>query len=207
MNKQPRSPRKDLIVLVADKDAEAGVRELLGRHSALGIRTIMADVFVHPHHDPGVFNEAHEFLSPFISQYAYALVMFDLEGSGRKEDAEKLAIELQSRLDNVGWSNRSMVVVLNPELEIWVWSDSPHVAEALGLSSHELAGLLAEYRPIGQKKPSHPKEAVEQALRRSKTPRSSSIYSKIARGISLSRCTDSAFLHLKANLQEWFPSQ
>ncbi len=196
-----------MIILVADKDMEAAVSQLLQRHSAMGIRPITADVFVHPHHDPGVFNEAHEFLSPFVAQYSYALVMFDLEGSGHKEDPEKLASELQSRLDVVGWLDRSMVIVLNPELEIWIWSDSPHVAETLGLSSEELTRLLAEFRPIGQKKPSRPKEAMEQALRRSETPRSSSIYSKIARGVSLSRCTDSAFLHLKANLQEWFPRQ
>jgi hypothetical protein len=37
----------------------------------MGIRAITADVFVHPHHDPGVLNEAHEFLSPFVAQYSY----------------------------------------------------------------------------------------------------------------------------------------
>ena len=194
-----------MIILVADKDMEAAVSQLLQRHSAMGIRPITADVFVHPHHDPGVFNGAHEFLSPFVTQYVYALVRFDLEGSGRKENAERLAHAVQSRLNEVGWLRRSAVVVLDPELEIWIWSDSPHVAEALGLSSEELEEVLTEYRPNGRRKPTRPKEAMEQALWRSRIPRSSSIYSKIARKASLSRCTDSAFLRLKAYLHECFP--
>lgn len=208
MSEQPAIPRKDLIVLVADKNMEAAIKGLLQRHAALGVRPLSADLFVHVHRDPGVFNGAHEFLAPFTAQYLHALVMFDREGCGRKESSEELAQEVQCRLDDVGWRGRSAVVVLDPELEIWVWSDSPHVPEALGMSSGDLDRLLsAKYRSEGQVKPKHPKEAMEEALTRSRTPRSSSIYLRLAQKVSLERCVDPAFLRLKACLREWFPRE
>lgn len=208
MNKQPTISQKDLVILVADKDTNAAIQGLLQRHNALGIRQISVDVFVHVGHDPGVLNGAHEFLAPLTAQYAYALVMFDREGCGRKESAENLSQEVQSRLNGVGWSQRSNVIVLDPELEVWVWSDSPHVPVALRLSSDNLESLLrTNYRPEGQVKPIHPKEAMEEALYRSRTPRSSSIYSRLAQRVSLERCKDQAFLRLKDCLRKWFPRE
>jgi len=208
MNEQLTISRKDLVILVADDNMKAAIRGLLQRPEALGIRPLSTDVFVHVHRDPGVLNGAHEFLAPFRERYAHALVMFDREGCGREESAEELGREVQSRLDGAGWIKRSAVIVLDPELEIWVWSDSPHVPEALGVSSDDLASLLrAKYRPEGPVKPNHPKEALEEALLRSRTPRSSSIYSWLAQKVSLRRCTDQAFLQLKTCLQQWFPPE
>jgi len=205
MNEQRTIPRKDL-VLVADKNMEAAIQSLLQRHESLDIRPLSADVFVHVYRDPGVLNGAHEFLAPFTAQYAHALVMFDREGCGREESAEDLGQEVQKRLDDVGWVGRSAVIVLDPELEVWVWGDSPHVPEALGISPDDLQHLLREkYWQEGQAKPNRPKEAMEEALSRSRTPRSSSIYSLLAQKVSLTHCSDQAFLRLKAYLGQWFP--
>lgn len=41
--------KKDLIVLVADKDMEHALKGLLARPAALGIRSVNADILVHPH--------------------------------------------------------------------------------------------------------------------------------------------------------------
>ncbi len=206
MKKQVSIQRNDLVVLLADKNMEAGIRRLLQRPEALGIRSVSADLFVHPYRDPGILNEAHKFLAPLTEQYAYALVMFDRQGCGRVGSAEDIAREVQTRLDSAGWIRRSTVIVLDPELEIWVWSDSPHVPLVLGMSSDDLESLLNEkYRSGSQLKPNSPKEAMEEALQRSRTPRSSSIYSRLAQSVSVSRCTDKAFLRLRACLGEWFP--
>lgn len=208
MNEQFTIPKKDLVILVADKNMEAAIRGLLQRPEALGTRPLLADVFVHPYRDPGVLHGAQEFLAPLTARYAHALVIFDLQGCGREESAEDLSQEAQSRLDGVGWSQRSAVIVLDPELEIWVWSDSPHVPEALGVSSNDLESLLrAKYRSEGQVKPNHPKKAMEEALLRSRTPRSSSIYFWLAQRVGVRRCSDPAFLRLKACLQQWFPPE
>jgi hypothetical protein len=53
-------------------------------------------------------------------------------------------------------------------------------------------------------KPARPKEALEAALRVVRVPRSSAIYKALAEKVSLSRCTDPAFLKLKTVLQQWF---
>ena len=67
---------KPLIILMADKNTEFAIKELVRRPAALGIRPIDFDCFRHPRRDNGVFNEAHDFLRPFL-QWEYALVMFD----------------------------------------------------------------------------------------------------------------------------------
>lgn len=206
MKKQVSIQRTDLVILLADKNMEAGIRALIQRPEALGIRSISADFFVHPYRDPGILNEAHKFLAPLAKQYAYALVVFDRQGCGRVGSAEDIAREVQTRLDGAGWTRRSTVIVVDPELEIWVWSDSPHVPRVLGMSSDDLENLLNEkYRSGSQLKPNSPKEAMEEVLQRSRIPRSSSIYSRLAQNVSVSRCTDRAFLRLRTCLHQWFP--
>jgi hypothetical protein len=59
--------------------------------------------------------------------------------------------------------------------------------------------------PVAAQKPTDPKVAVERSLRELRRPRSSSIYRDLAGNVSLDRCTDGAFLRLRALLQMWFP--
>jgi hypothetical protein len=98
--------------------------------------------------------------------------------------------------------------VLEPELEIWVWSDSPHVAEILGWKNKQTdlktwlikKGFLQE----GELKPSKPKESMEAVLKEVRKPRSSMLYRRLAEKVSFGRCSDEAFKKLKSTLQNWF---
>ena len=73
-----RERQKDLVVLVADVQQEKTLETLLThRRSALGIRNLTFDIFRHPRHDPGVFNEASDFLVSYISSHTRALVLLD----------------------------------------------------------------------------------------------------------------------------------
>ncbi len=203
---------KDLVVLTACKDAGQAVEGLLVRHQALRIRPITYDAFKHPQRDPGVFLEAPEFLRPFVHLYGHALVIFDREGTGREGRLlrEEMERQLEEKLSASGWS-RAAVVVIDPELEAWVWSDSPHVEVELGWEGRnptlrewlEQKGFLGE----GQLKPSRPKEAVEAALCEARRPRSSAIYRKLAESVSVQRGTDPAFVRLRGVLQQWFGLQ
>lgn len=196
---------KDLVVLVADGNMKSSVGGILKRYNSLRIRPIKYDIFAHSEHDSGVLKKAHRLLSSVTTQYRYAIVMFDQEGCGREEETvEALQMEVQEKLDRVGWRGRSSVVVLEPELEVWVWSDSPHVAKILGLTEYELSNLLKNYSYSDHSKPVRPKEAMEKALRQSRIPRSSSLYAELASKVSLMRCTDVAFVRLKTTLQRWF---
>ena len=77
--------RKDLVVLVADRDQEQTVSTLLTkRPQSLGIQemSIDLDILRHPNRDPGVFKEAGRVLSVFAQQYQHALVLIDAEWGG-----------------------------------------------------------------------------------------------------------------------------
>jgi hypothetical protein len=201
----------DLIVLVPDKNMEASVRGLLGRFKALGIRQLDHRLLVHPGRDPGCLGQGHDLLRPFTRQYAHALVLLDREGCGREtESREALEDSVERKLQSSGWGHRARAIVIDPELEIWVWSDSPHIPAALGskddlptvrrwLIDHD---LWTEGRP----KPDDPKAAMERILRINSRPRSSSIYEELARKVGLQRCQDLAFLKLRETLVAWFPA-
>ena len=124
---------KDLVVLAADRNIEYAVRGILERPQALDIRSISYDSFCHPRRDPGCLNESHDFLRPLAGQYKHALVMFDHEGCGREtETPGTLADRVEEQLRRNGWPETAQAVILAPELEVWVWSPSPHVADCLG---------------------------------------------------------------------------
>lgn len=197
---------KDLVVLVADKNMEVVVRTLLEkRHQALDIRQIQTDIFVHPRRDPGVLREADKFLQPFCKEYRYALVMFDYEGCGQENlQPKQIEADVKKRLENAGWSGHCEAIVLNPELEIWVWSNSHHVPKALGLSPKAMQSVLQKYPKNQHGKPSRPKEAMEECLRQSKIPRSSSIYASLAEKVSLKGCVEPSFVKFRTVLQKWF---
>ncbi len=201
---------KDVVVLAADKDMEQALKGLLSRPQALGIRLPSFDLFAHPRHDPGCLNEAHNFLRSFIQSYNHALVVFDHQGCGQERiSPQELAVEARKRLSRSGWDEQAEVIVLAPELEVWVWSSSPYVEACLGWSGHHpsLHEWLTEtgHRRPGALKPDRPKEAMEAALRQVRRPRSSSIYLELAQKVSLSGHSEPAFLRLVGALQRWFP--
>jgi hypothetical protein len=116
--------------------------------------------------------------------------------------------EVEHRLSRSGWGDRAAAIAIDPELEIWVWSDSPEVDNVLGWQQREIRlrdWLRNEGFLTGENvKPNEPKRAVDEALRIAGKSRSSSIYRKLAQRVSVSRCEDAAFLKFKATLRKWF---
>jgi hypothetical protein len=203
---------RDLFVLVPDKNYVEAVRALLDRHVALGIRAIGYDIFAHAHRDPGCLREAHDFLRQYLTSHARALVMFDREGCGCEDLAPaELEAQVQTQLDSCGWAMRSAVLVLDPELEAWVWGPSREVPRSLGWSGQqqELRRWLeakALWAPDAAK-PDDPKRAVEEVLRETRTPRSSAIYGGLASRAGLRRCSDPAFGRFCETMRTWFSVQ
>lgn len=200
----------DLVVLVPDRNTEATVRGLLSRPQALGIRPVQYELYVHPERDPGCFHQGHDFLRSMTGRCAYGLLLFDRIGSGREQQTrEEIETDVITRLSASGWGDRAAVIVLDPELEVWVWSDSPEVDRCLGWHGQQpdlRTWLRTEGRWLpDQPKPQDPKAATEQALRRASRPRSSALYEQLATSVSLQRCTDAAFFRLRQVLTNWFP--
>jgi hypothetical protein len=199
---------KDLVVLCADKMIEGAVEGLLRRPAALGIRPIGCEIKVHPQRDPGCYHQAAAFLRPLRSSFEHALVMFDRDWDGAPtQDAGKLAHDVQDSLAS-DWGQNASAIVINPELEVWVWSDSPVVEEKLGWVGHgirlrpwlESKGLWS----TGDAKPTDPKAAVLAAVREVKIPWTSAVCKELASKVGVHRCTDTSFIALKSLLSDWF---
>lgn len=202
--------RKDLIALVADKDIEFVLRGLFSRPKALGIRPIDADIQTHTQRDSGCAVRGVSFLSSWSQQYEYGLLMFDHEGSGKEDmPREELQNAINEEFTRSSWGDRARVIVLEPELEAWVWSDSPHVDEIAGWKGRRppLRSWLAERGLLreGQVKPDQPKEAFLASLREVRQQRSASLYQQLAKDVSLRRCRDAAFGEFKDIMRGWFP--
>jgi hypothetical protein len=201
----------DLVILVADKNMDDGLRRILARAKALGIRDIRSQVFVHVRRDPGCVRESGAFLRPFTGQYARALVMFDHRGSGREDlSAEALAVEVRGRVAESGWDDRVEVIVLDPELETWVFASSAQVERCLGWTETVSMRLWLEKEGLWEKgspKPTDPRVALERVLFKLQRPRSSALYGELATRVSLKACGDPAFLRLRETLVRWFPRE
>jgi hypothetical protein len=202
---------EDIAILVADKNMEHAVRGLLDRPAALGIRPVRFSLFRHPENDPGCRLRGHDLMRPLSKQFQYALVMFDREGCGRESATrDALETEAEAKLEQIGWQSRCAAIIFDPELEVWIWSESPHVESVLGWQqrSPNLRQWLqdAGHWTPQQSKPDRPKEALENALREVRKPRSSSIYFELANRVSLQGCVDPAFAKLRRVLNRWFQS-
>lgn len=199
----------DLVLLVADRSQQAGIDALLQyRFQNLSIRKLNYKSLLNPYHDCAKNQQIVEILRPFIADAQYALVVMDYEGSGREGKPTEIEEDIKATLEKNGWKNRVEVIVIEPELEIWVWSDSPQVDEILGWRRRtpSLRKWLRqkEYWSSGNPKPDQPQEALKSALKEVGQSFSSSIFQKIAERVGLRRCQDRSFLRLIRILRSWF---
>lgn len=199
----------DLVSLVADKNMEAVVQGLLGKHQALGIAPITSEVIQHPQHDPGCYKAPESLLGLYRRQARHALVLLDRAWDGVPD---KSGVEIEADIDRSiarlgeGWAKS---IVIDPELEAWLFSRSPRLDEALGWRNRkpQLAEELARRGdwPVDAAKPTMPKKTMLWALSSVGKQKSSSIYRKIVANIGLARCTDPSFLRFQSTLRAWFP--
>lgn len=200
---------KDLVVLVADIQQEKTIQTLLEeRRPSLGLGSVTFDIFRHPGHDPGVYRQAGAFLTALTRQYHYALVLLDVAWEGSPGDAAELEQTIQADLDRRGWQGRSEVIALDPELEMWVWANSPHVPMELGMTWNQIKALAEQegHWTPGAAKPARPKELLEDVLYRTRQRRSSVLFMRLARHVGLTACQDAAFVRLRETLRAWFPA-
>ena len=209
---RPKVHPANLVALVADRDIEETLAKLFGRPQSLGVRQFPCDLRRYPGRDAGCRVDAANFLRQFLRSHRHALVVFDRKGCGSTLSREEIEGSVESELYMNGWGNRARAVVIDPELEAWVWSGSPVVATALGWGERD--GALRSWLgqrglwKTGHAKPDDPKGAMIQALqgapRATRRRRSARIFGDIAAGVPVEGCQDPAFRKLKATLQEWF---
>ncbi len=208
----PEIPPQELVIVVADRNIEAAISGILERNHSLGIKAVNYKIYTHFHRDPGCRQEAHLLLLPYIQNFKHAIVIFDREGCGQEHlSREELETMVEQNLAATGWQERAIALVLDPELEIWVWKDSPHVDAALGWGGKQpnLRTWLRQngYLREGDQTPQRPKEAMEAALRIVRKPRSSATYHQLALTVGLRDCNNPTFIKLRNTLQRWFPEE
>ena len=201
--------RGDLLVLVADLDMEQTVKGLLARPESLEMASVKFEVRRHPRRDSGCRTGAVEYLRAFLCSYRHALVLFDLDGSGSDRSREETQLEVEEVLSRNGWNGRARAIVIEPELEAWVWSASGNVPEVLGWRKEyaELRRWLCEQGlwPEESPKPPNPKKAMERTMQESGSRISSRKFFDLANAVSLRRCRDPSFNDFKRTIQTWFP--
>ncbi len=201
--------KSDLVVVVADGGIEQAVRGVLARHQSIGIRPLRGVEFPKLHKlDEGAYSSGHEIASLYRDTHEHAMIIFDFAWEGRpRNNPADMIRDVENKLRPT-WGDKGRCVVIDPELEVWVWSDSPHVASALGWRTMpELRGWLESNHVWKQDeiKPGDPKAAYELAIREKKVQKSNATFRHLAEKVSLRRCSDPSFLMLLQILGSWFP--
>jgi len=199
---------KDLILLVADKNTQFALKGALERPEALGIRPIEFEFRVHSGHDGGIRTTGPEMLALLNHMFRHGLLVMDHEGCGEEQtSATALEAKLDERL-KTKWHDNAKAIVIEPEVDVWVWGSDNAVQEVIDWPTGQ--GIREWLRDRGfsfdgNNKPTRPKEAIEEAMRKTRSPRSSALYQQIAGKISLRHCKDNAFARLRTQLLTWFP--
>ena len=201
---------KDLVCVVADKQIKATIEGLLQRPRALGIRDIDAAVLLHPNHDPGCYDRPTDILQGYRNAAEHALIILDHAWEGVPADSgPDLEALIDKKLREANMAGWAVPLVIEPELEAWVFSTSPHVADVLGWRGERstFRRTLEEQNLWNAEhlKPADPKAALEYVLGKTGKSRSSSLFRKLASRVNTAGCQDRAFLRLRELLQGWFP--
>lgn len=208
---------QDCIFLVADKQMESVFKGFLKErnncHLSLGTRPFTCEIKAdRAGNDPGLYTRSHELLRPYYRTHQHAVVVLDQDWKAAPE-ASIIRTKIKNDLIGNGWGRDNVeVIVIDPELEIWLWQDSPHIANIFQFNYHPYLSLKSWLEDKGmwsstQLKPAHPKKAFELLCIEARIPHSSAIYSKIVQRVSVNGCTDRAFCLLLETLQRWFPPE
>lgn len=207
---------RDCLFLVADKNIEAMVAGFLSTdnfHLKLGCNHFKFEQkhdlrVAHGKNDPGIYTMANELLKPYCKTHRRVIVILDAAWNG-SPGAIKINNQVENHCRNAGWNDDNhCVIVIDPELENWIWQNNINVCKELGLiDSYEILKtelVTHKFWLSEQSKPNQPKEAVEYVLKKNRIPRSSALYKNIAIKVTTKTCTDAAFLKLKNTLIQWF---
>lgn len=209
---------RDCVFFVADKTMRETFLGFLGREdrgNQLGCGAFEFDpgedlFFAAGQNDPGLWTRANELVRPFLTTHHKAVVALDCAWNGSPGQAAILEC-ISQQLQDSGWdTNRFVVIAINPELEEWIWQDSPILEKELrhsGPASLRLSLAERGLWPANQSKPPSPKEVFLQIQEENRVKKSSAVFKRIAAAVPIAACTDPEFKRLIAQLQAWFPAE
>ncbi|MBL8214450.1 MAG: hypothetical protein JNK87_27255 [Bryobacterales bacterium] len=159
-----------MLAVVADKSIEEVLKCLLKRYQAFGTAPLLQDfrVFRIPKMTDGaILKRSHLYLIDARRNETAAMVICDRHGSGAGGSREELEARIEANIRQSGAFSECCAIVIDPELENWIWTKSPRLDQAIGWNRqpklrHWLVqeGLLE----VDAVKPANPKLALERAL-------------------------------------------
>ena len=212
---------RDVIFHLADEHMEKGLKAFFSRddwHYAMACRKVDintegdADILRVPGcTDGGTWKHAAENLVPFREKYTRAVIILDADFEPHP-GADVLQRDVTADMLASGWAaERFAVVVIQPELEAWLWAPNINVALAFGHKDFDqLRGALEKeklWNP-GEPKPHDIKRARDRAARLGGKKTGGPIFKGVFNAISkkaLDRCVEPGFQVMRAAMQAWFP--
>jgi len=207
--------KRPLVILVADGTMRAVFQAFFKRSRFFDTLECAqfdfdpkSEVFNDPlHTDGGVHKRCDELLRGYQRTHERALVVIDQQFGGERP-ANEIREEMLDRLRRSGWDNeRVQVVVIDPELEVWLWQDNANVEQALRSDGTLRQALIRSGEwPEHTDKPLQPKETIQRLIKANRAGAPMAVYATIAGKVAVSRCTDASFAIFKATVQNWFPT-
>ena len=207
----------DLVILSPDGAYKQVLPALLKRHQSLGIRVVTFDVVSDPFHDAS--GQIVELLRPYLTSHSKALVVRDIEGSGKEAaGAAALEAELKESLVQNGWqAGNSAALVLEPEIESWLRVGSAHMDALIKQLARRKKEEVDEWQEIADAlatdhagwlqagKPARPKEVYQGVLRHYGISPSNALLGELASKESLAGCAVPTFNRFRDIMRGWFP--
>ena len=112
---------KDLVLLVADKNAQFALKGALNRPEAWAFAPSSLSFACIPAGDGGTRKSGPEMLALERRRFSHALLVLDFEGCGTDlPNATALETQLDKKLSSQ-WKTDAKSIVIEPELDVWVW--------------------------------------------------------------------------------------
>ncbi len=214
---------RDIVFHLADRHMEEGLRAFFSRqdwHHVLKCRRFEVDPMsnsdfyrVAGETDGGLWKHAHKNLHIFKEQYRHAVIMLDAEFDPQP-GPNVLRADIGKAMLASGWDeDRFGVVVIEPELEAWLWAPNHNVARAFGHANFEELRTFLESEGLwdpGAPKPHSLKAARDRAARRGGKRTGGPIFRSVFEHISrraLDACVEHGLKTLRMMLGTWFPPE
>ena len=164
--------------------------------------------------DGGVHKHAARLLAPKLETHRHAVVCLDKKFPGAPA-AGRIRRDITGNLRTAGWDpSRFEVIVIQPELERWLWLDHPACERAFGYPRADHGrSMRVMMREQGQwhehdDKPHDCDAALVWAARwKQRKTAPATLFKAMLPTAPVQHCEDPAFVKLRDTLKSWFPSE
>jgi hypothetical protein len=201
-----------LVVLEGSKDRTV-MEAVLSRPDDLGIQAIAFELEAR---SSGVRTKGPDVSRERRREFQFVVCLWDHKGSGREEEpASQAQGEVQNQLNRKTLKGCSKALVIDPEMEIWLWQDRTAIAKVLEVEEIQIEKWLDDWQRkqcpaqiVQTLVRQFPKEALEEVIQRVDEKHDSALYGRIAAAANFKLWgREPSFRRLQRTLRRWFPQR